>query len=58
MQTSKVKIMKRAFFIVISALALAGFLLADITWPKTSIADETPAAAAAGSRAVDGQFLR
>lgn len=38
MQNSKAKIVKRAFFIVISALALAGFLLADIAWPKGSTA--------------------
>lgn len=47
MQNSKVKIMKRAFLIVISALALAGLLLAEIAWPKASIAEETPAAAPA-----------
>ena len=47
MQNSKAKIMKRAFFIVISALALAGLLLADIAWPNATIAEETPAAAPA-----------
>ena len=39
--------MKRVFLIVVSALALAGFLLADIAWPKASTAEETPAAAPA-----------
>jgi hypothetical protein len=44
-----VKIMKRGLLIVISALALAGFLIADTAWPKASIAEETPAAAAANA---------
>ena len=35
--------MKRALLIAISALALAGFLIADIAWPKASIAEDTPA---------------
>ena len=38
--------MKRAFLIIVGALALAGFLRADIAWPKTSIAEEISAAAA------------
>jgi len=38
--------MKRAFLIIVGALALAGFLMADIAWPKTSIAEEISAAAA------------
>ena len=40
------KLMKRAFLIVVGALALAGFLMADIAWPKTSIAEEISAALA------------
>jgi hypothetical protein len=36
--------MKRALLIVVSALVLAGFLIAAIAWPKASIAEEIPAA--------------
>jgi cytoskeletal protein RodZ len=39
--------MKRAVLIVVSGLALAGLLIADIAWPKASTADETPASAPA-----------
>ena len=39
--------MKRAVLIVVSGLALAGLLIADIAWPKASTAGETPAAAPA-----------
>ena len=39
--------MKRAVLIVVSGLALAGLLIADIAWPKASTAEETPAAAPA-----------
>ena len=38
--------MKRAFLIIVSALALVGLLIADIAWPKASTAEEIPAAAA------------
>jgi len=37
--------MKRAVLIVVSALALVGLLIADLAYPKTSIAEEIPAAA-------------
>jgi hypothetical protein len=46
-----VKIMKRAFLIVVSALALVGLLIADIAWPKASSAEEIPAAAPAAQAA-------
>ena len=39
--------MKRAVLIIVSGLALAGLLVADIAWPKASTAEETPAAAPA-----------
>ena len=39
--------MKRAVLIIVSGLALAGLLIADIAYPKTSTAEETPAAAPA-----------
>jgi hypothetical protein len=39
--------MKRAVLIVVSGLALAGLLIADIAWPKASAAEEIPAAAPA-----------
>ena len=39
--------MKRAVLIVVSGLALAGLLIADIAWPKASTAEEIPAAAPA-----------
>ena len=39
--------MKRAVLIIVSALALVGLLIADLAYPKTSIAEETPAAAPA-----------
>ena len=39
--------MKRAVLIIVSGLALAGLLIADIAWPKASTAEETPAAAPA-----------
>ena len=43
--------MKRAFLIVVSALALVGLLIADIAWPKASSAEEIPAAAPAAQAA-------
>ena len=39
--------MKRAVLIIVSALALVGLLIADLAYPKTSIAEDTPAAAPA-----------
>ena len=39
--------MKRAVLIIVSAVALVGLLIADIAWPKASIAEEIPAAAPA-----------
>jgi hypothetical protein len=39
--------MKRAVLIIVSALALVGLLIADLAYPKTSIAEEIPAAAPA-----------
>ena len=39
--------MKRAVLIIVSALALVGLLIADLAYPKASIAEETPAAAPA-----------
>jgi hypothetical protein len=47
----KVKIMKRAFLIIISALAVVGLLIADVAWPKASIADEIPVPAASAEAA-------
>jgi hypothetical protein len=46
-----VKIMKRAVLIIVSALALVGLLIADLAYPKTSIAEESPAAAPAAQAA-------
>ena len=43
--------MKRAVLIIVSALALVGLLIADIAWPKASIAEETPAAEPAAKAA-------
>lgn len=43
--------MKRAVLIVVSALALVGLLIADIAWPKSSIAEEIPAPAATAAAA-------
>jgi hypothetical protein len=43
--------MKRAFLIRVGALALAGFLIADIAWPKASFAEEISAAAPAAEAA-------
>jgi hypothetical protein len=43
--------MKRALLIVVSALALGSFLLADLAWPKASIAEEIPAPAPAAEAA-------
>jgi len=43
--------MKRAVLIIVSALALVGLLIADLAYPKTSIAEETPAAAPAAQAA-------
>jgi hypothetical protein len=37
--------MKRSVLVIVSGLALAGLLIADIAWPKASTADEIPAAA-------------
>ena len=39
--------MKRSVLVIVSGLALVGLLIADIAWPKTSTADEIPAAAPA-----------
>jgi hypothetical protein len=36
--------MKRSVLVIVSGLALVGLLIADIAWPKTSTADEIPAA--------------
>jgi hypothetical protein len=46
-----VKVMKRAVLIIVSALALVGLLIADLAYPKTSIAEESPAAAPAAQAA-------
>ena len=43
--------MKRAVLIIVSALALVGLLIADLAYPKSSIAEETPAAAPAAQAA-------
>jgi hypothetical protein len=43
--------MKRAVLVIVSALALVGLLVADIAYPKTSIAEEIPAAAPAAQAA-------
>ena len=43
--------MKRAVLIIVSALALVGLLIADLAYPKTSIAEETAAAAPAAEAA-------
>jgi hypothetical protein len=43
--------MKRAVLIIVSALALVGLLIADLAYPKTSIAEESPAAAPAAQAA-------
>src|SRR5258708_20561233 len=43
--------MKRAVLIIVSALVLVGLLIADLAYPKASIAEETPAAAAAAQAA-------
>ena len=43
--------MKRAVLIVVSAIALVGLLIADIAYPKTSIAEESPAAEPAAQAA-------
>jgi hypothetical protein len=47
--------MKRAFLIIVGALALAGFLIPDIAWPKACIAEETSAAAPAAEAASTAQ---
>ena len=39
--------MNRAVLIVVSGLALVGLLIADVAWPKATIAEEMPAAAPA-----------
>lgn len=36
--------MKRAVLIIVSALAVVGLLVADLAYPKTSIAEDSPAA--------------
>ena len=43
--------MKRAVLIVVSGLALVGLLIADLAYPKASIAEETSAAAPAAQAA-------
>jgi len=43
--------MKRAVLIIVSALALVGLLIADLAYPKASIAEETSAAAPAAQAA-------
>ena len=43
--------MKRAVLIIVSALALVGLLIADIAYPKASIAEEISAAAPAAEAA-------
>jgi hypothetical protein len=43
--------MKRAFLIIVGALALAGFLIPDVAWPKACVAEETSAAASAAGAA-------
>jgi hypothetical protein len=43
--------MKRAVLIIVSALALVGLLIADLAYPKASIAEDTPAAAPAAEAA-------
>jgi len=51
----KGEIMKRAFLIIVGALVLAGFLIADIGWPKASVSKKVSAAASAAEAASTAQ---